>query len=138
MLEARQFQRVTSQIEIQILQAIVHLHLEDIQKAKAIFMAALAQGEPEGYRRIYLDGGQPVAQLLEYCRMVKTENHYNLPTSGFVDSLLDDIKQEMDRMQNAQLVGKNYKNREFNSRLSRRIFCIITLIRRNKGRVRYG
>jgi hypothetical protein len=35
-------------------------------------------------------------------------------------------------------VGKNYKNREFNSRLSRRIFCIITLIRRNKGRVRYG
>ena len=66
--QAKQFQRIATAIEIQVLQAILQYSLGEIQPAVKTIRSALALGEPEGFRRIYLDGGQPIAELLVYCQ----------------------------------------------------------------------
>ncbi len=86
--EAERFQRVTSQIEILVLQAMVCDALGELDPAIQKLCRALALGEPAGYRRTFLDGGQPVAQLLPYCRSRATETGSLLPTAGYIDSLL--------------------------------------------------
>jgi LuxR family maltose regulon positive regulatory protein len=109
MLEARQFQRVTSQLEIQILQAVAYLTLGDVQRAGIFFNAALAQGEPGGYRRIFLDGGKPVARLLENCRAEKSEKDFNLPTIGYIDGLLESIGKEAGKWEIPQTLSRETK-----------------------------
>lgn len=85
--EAERFQRVTSQIEILVLQAIVHDALGELEPAIQSLCRALAMGEPEGYRRIFLDGGQPVAKLLAHCRSRALASASLLPTVDYLDSL---------------------------------------------------
>ncbi|MCE5207450.1 MAG: LuxR C-terminal-related transcriptional regulator [Chloroflexi bacterium] len=86
--EAVRFKRVTSQIEIQILQAITSYELGDIDQATKIFRQALALGEPEGYRRTFLDGGAPVADLLALCQSSPNDPDSVLPSSVYIESLL--------------------------------------------------
>ncbi|GAP15715.1 ATP-dependent transcriptional regulator [Longilinea arvoryzae] len=86
--DAECFQRVTSQIEILVLQAIAWDALGDQPRAVKNLLQALTLGEPEGYRRVFLDGGQPVANLLTSCRCVAIETGSLLPTAGYIDSLL--------------------------------------------------
>jgi LuxR family maltose regulon positive regulatory protein len=95
LLEAERFQRVTSQIEILVLQAMAqsaaHSALGD-EGAKKTLLRALALGEPEGYRRVYQDEGWRLADLLGQCRSVQQESGSQFPSMAFIDSLLEAIQ----------------------------------------------
>jgi LuxR family maltose regulon positive regulatory protein len=55
--QAHQFKRVSSQIEILVLRAMIERALGERDQAVQTLLSALALGEPEDYRRIYLDEG---------------------------------------------------------------------------------
>jgi LuxR family maltose regulon positive regulatory protein len=99
--EAERFQRVASQIQILILQAMTQSALGDERAAKTL-LSALALGEPEGFRRFYLDEGWRLTHLLRQCQAVQAESGSHLPSLAFIDSLLAairpiGIKQEPER-----------------------------------------
>jgi LuxR family maltose regulon positive regulatory protein len=56
--------RLGSVIEILILQALAHQAQDDIQSGLVPLQQALTLAEPEGYIRMFLDEGPPMAQLL--------------------------------------------------------------------------
>lgn len=58
--------RIASQIDIQIAQALAWRAAGDEPQALDILRAALALAEPEGYRRIFTDEGEPLAALLTH------------------------------------------------------------------------
>jgi LuxR family maltose regulon positive regulatory protein len=86
-----QLKRVTPQIQILILQAMAQAALGD-EGAPKTLLRALALGEPEGFRRFYLDEGWRLAELLRQCRSVQQESGSHLPSLAFIDSLLDAIQ----------------------------------------------
>lgn len=88
--EAERFQRVTSQIEILILQALVGYALGD-DRAKDTMLQALALGEPEGYSQIYLDEGQRIIGLLQQCQSARQVANNALPSLGFIEQLLKEF-----------------------------------------------
>jgi LuxR family maltose regulon positive regulatory protein len=92
--ETTRFQRVTSTIEIQVLQAIVQFSLGETEQAVITFRSALALGEPEGYRRIYLDSGRPVSELLALCQSELKESNSPLPSAAFIESLQEALRGE--------------------------------------------
>jgi LuxR family maltose regulon positive regulatory protein len=89
--EAESFQRVTSQIQILVLQSMAQSALGDERAAKTL-LRALALGEPEGYRRVYLDEGWRLSELLQQCRSIQQESGSHLPSLTFIDSLLEAIQ----------------------------------------------
>ncbi|MDI6694300.1 MAG: LuxR C-terminal-related transcriptional regulator [Anaerolineales bacterium] len=91
LLQAERFQRVTSQIEIFVLLAMVQSALGDEGATKTL-LRALALGEPEGYRRIYLDEGWRLTELLRQCRSMQQESGSHLPSLAFLDSLLEALQ----------------------------------------------
>jgi LuxR family maltose regulon positive regulatory protein len=93
LLEAERFQRVTSQIQILVLQAMVQAALRD-EGAKKTLLRALALGEPEGYRRFFLDEGWRLVELLRQSRSVQQESGSHLPSLAFLDSLLEAIQRK--------------------------------------------
>lgn len=88
---AERFQRVTSQIQILILQAMAQFALGN-ERATKTLLRALVLGEPEGYRRIYLDEGSRLADLLRQCRTAQEESGSHFPSLPFIDSLLESIQ----------------------------------------------
>jgi LuxR family maltose regulon positive regulatory protein len=86
--KAEQYKRFTAQIEILVLQAIAQYALGEADQAVKTFLRALAMGEPEGYRRIYLDEGRPIVELLSCCLSVPRERDDFLPTLPYIESLL--------------------------------------------------
>jgi LuxR family maltose regulon positive regulatory protein len=91
LLEAERLQRVQSQIQIIILQAMAQSALGD-EGAGRTLLRALALGEPEGYRRFFLDEGWRLADLLRQCRSVQQELVSHLPSLAFIDSLSEAIQ----------------------------------------------
>jgi LuxR family maltose regulon positive regulatory protein len=91
LLEAERFQRVTSQIEIFVLLAMAQSALGE-EGAKKTLLRALELGEPEGYRRVYLDEGWRLAGLLGQCRSMQQESGSYLPSVAFIDSLLEALQ----------------------------------------------
>ena len=89
-LGAERFHRVTSQIEILILQALIRFALGD-EHAKDIFLQALALGEPAGYQQIYLDEGQRLSPLLRQCQTAQLDSGSYLPSADFLERLLGAI-----------------------------------------------
>lgn len=89
--EAQRYQRLTSQIAILVLQALVEFALQD-GRASDTLLKALALGEPEGYRRIFLDEGRRLVTLLRQCRAAQQVTGGYLPSPAFVDSLLAAIQ----------------------------------------------
>ena len=57
--------RTGSTIELLVLQAIAHQRRGDVPEALAPLERALSLAESEGYRRIFVDEGSPMAVLLE-------------------------------------------------------------------------
>ena len=57
-------QRIASQIDIRIAQALALQAAGDLSPASAALRTALALGEPEGFRRVFSDEGEPLAALL--------------------------------------------------------------------------
>jgi LuxR family maltose regulon positive regulatory protein len=91
LLEAERLQRVTSQIQILVQQAMVQIALGG-EEATRTLLRALALGEPEGYRRVYLDEGWRLADPLRQCRSAQQESGSHLPSLAFIDSLLEAIQ----------------------------------------------
>ena len=89
--EAERFQRGASQIQILILQAMAQSALGN-ERATKTLLRALAMGEPEGFRRFYLDEGWRLTDLLRQCRVAQTESGGHLPSLAFIDSLLESIE----------------------------------------------
>jgi LuxR family maltose regulon positive regulatory protein len=56
--------RMGSVIEILVVQALAHQAQDDLPQALASLERALALAEPEGYLRIFVDEGPPIARLL--------------------------------------------------------------------------
>ena len=62
---AEEGERTGSVIEILVLQALAHQMQGNISAALVPLERALTLAEPEGYVRIFVDEGQPMAALLE-------------------------------------------------------------------------
>jgi len=88
----KKFQRVTSLIEILVLQAMTRDAMGEMDLAVPILLHALALGEPEEYRRIFLDEGEPIARLLINCQQAQRRSHDQLPSLGYIESLLETIR----------------------------------------------
>ncbi|MGA7606161.1 MAG: LuxR C-terminal-related transcriptional regulator [Anaerolineales bacterium] len=88
--EAERFQRVSSQIQILVLQAMAQFALGN-ERGTKILLRALELGEPEGFRRFYLDEGWRLLDLLRQCRATQEEAGSHLPSLAFIDSLLEAI-----------------------------------------------
>jgi len=93
LLEVEKFQRISSRIEIYLLQAMAYDFLGD-EIALHILQSALAMGEPEGYRRIYLDEGSRLYDLLVRCQTAQEKSNSYLPSASFIDSLLQSIQHD--------------------------------------------
>jgi LuxR family maltose regulon positive regulatory protein len=89
--EAERFKRGASQIQILVLQAMAQFALGN-ERATKTLLAALALGEPEGYRRFYLDEGWRLVDLLRLCRAAQEESGTHLPSLAFIDGLLEAIE----------------------------------------------
>ena len=113
--QANQFQRVATTIEIQVLQAIIQYALGEIEPAVKTFRNALALGEPEGFRRVYLDGGQPIAELLAYCQSEPQEFESLLPSNAFISSLLADLHGEVQSASTSQ-TGSRISREQFTAK----------------------
>ena len=61
---AEEGRRMGSVIEILVLQALAHQAQGNIKSALASLERALTLAEPEGYVRIFVDEGKPMAELL--------------------------------------------------------------------------
>lgn len=88
LLGAERFKRVKSQIEILTLQAILQDTLGDLSTAKSTLLKALRLAEPEGYRRVFLDGGYPVAEILTVILQEPMISSDGLHFVAYVESLL--------------------------------------------------
>ncbi len=65
---ASEWQRLTKRmgrvIEILVLQALAFQGKKDMDQALAVLERALSLAQPEGYCRVFLDEGEPMAKLL--------------------------------------------------------------------------
>lgn len=91
---AEYFIRVSSEIQILILQAMVQFTLQN-EEATKVLIHALALGEPEGFRRYFLDEGVKLFSLLRKCRSLQQASGSHFPSIKFIDSLLEAIQRTM-------------------------------------------
>jgi LuxR family maltose regulon positive regulatory protein len=92
--KAEQFTRVTSQIEILVLVAMVEDALGQGDQAVRTLLRALALGEAEDYRRIYLDEGRVIAELLARCLDAQRQSGAYYPSLQYIESLLEVCRRE--------------------------------------------
>jgi LuxR family maltose regulon positive regulatory protein len=90
--QAEKFQRVAPTIEILVLQALAQHALGEMDRAVSVLIQALALGEVEDYRRIFLNEGESMARLLVRCRQARQSSRTQLPSSGYIQSLLETIQ----------------------------------------------
>ncbi len=107
--ESERLHRAFGQIQILILQAMAQSALGD-KGATETLLRALALGEPEGYRQVFVDEGRRLADLLRQCRSAQQESGSYLPSLAFIDSLLEAIQRaetgrEFDRRSVEQMPG---------------------------------
>ncbi|MBG0786196.1 MAG: hypothetical protein H0S79_13955 [Anaerolineaceae bacterium] len=86
------FKRVSSYIEILILQAEAHFALGD-PDPETFLLKALALGEPEGFRRLFISEGHRITPLMQQCKTVQLNSAAILPSLTFIESLLEKIQQ---------------------------------------------
>jgi LuxR family maltose regulon positive regulatory protein len=103
LLEAERFQRGASQIQILVLQAMAQYALGN-ERATKTLLHALTLGEPEGFRRFYLEEGWRLAELLRQCRAAQKDSGSHLPSLAFIDSLLVSIQGTGNRQQADQVL----------------------------------
>ncbi|MBI5666981.1 MAG: tetratricopeptide repeat protein [Chloroflexi bacterium] len=64
LVEAQQEGRTRSELEIKLLLALAYAAAGESNRAREALIQALALGQPEGYRRVFLDEGDELAALL--------------------------------------------------------------------------
>lgn len=132
--------RMGSVIEILVLQALAHQAQGDVPTALVPLERALALAEPEGYVRIFVDEGRPMATLLE--KMVRQGN---VPVRAYLRKLLaaygppDGVRETPGRAAGAEglldplserelevlrLIAQGLSNREIGKRLFRALSTI--------------
>jgi LuxR family maltose regulon positive regulatory protein len=84
--------RLSSVIELLILQALAYQAQGDIKPALAPLERALTLAEPEGYVRIFLDEGEPMAELLG--RMNASREGHTARQKTYVQKLLGAFRTE--------------------------------------------
>jgi LuxR family maltose regulon positive regulatory protein len=88
------FKRLASKIEILVLKAMIEDALDEHDQAVDTLLSALALGEPEDYRRIYLDEGPGIADLLVRCRDKQRQTGAYSPSLPYITGLLEACRQE--------------------------------------------
>jgi LuxR family maltose regulon positive regulatory protein len=78
--QAEQSGRLGSALELRILRSLAHARNGDIRQAEKDLEKALAQAEPEGYVRIFVDEGEPMEALL---RRLATRHGLRCKTRGY-------------------------------------------------------
>ena len=63
--DAHRNERLRSELEILCAQALAYAQQENSARAHKLLTQALALAQPKGYRRTFLDQGEPLAQLLQ-------------------------------------------------------------------------
>ncbi len=63
--DARSNGRIRSELEINILMTLAYAALGELTQANLTLLQALAIAQPEGYRRLFLDEGEPLAKILQ-------------------------------------------------------------------------
>jgi len=91
---AERFRRLTSQIEVLVQLALAQHALGD-EACLATLLRALALGEPEGYRRVYLDEGARLRVLLAACASERNGLSGYLPSQAFIEDLIGAIDREV-------------------------------------------
>jgi LuxR family maltose regulon positive regulatory protein len=76
LLAAEEGGRTGRVIEILVLQALAHQTLEAVPAALACLERALTLAEPEGYVRVFIDEGPPMASLLRAAAKLGTTRNY--------------------------------------------------------------
>lgn len=66
--DAQRQERWKQVIEMKVLQALAHSMRDEEQEALAILAQAMQLAEPEGYVRIFVDEGAPIASMLSRLR----------------------------------------------------------------------
>ena len=124
--------RMGSVIEILVLQALAHEAQGDIPAALAPLERALTLAEPEGYVRIFVDEGMPMARLLyealsqgvepDYIRrllaafpVAEPEQTASSPTRGSKSELVEPLSER--ELEVLQLIAEGLTNQEVASRL---------------------
>ena len=64
-------------------------HWAKRDQAVDTLFSALALGEPEDYRRIYLDEGRAIGELLARCQVKQQQSGTYFPSIQYIESLLD-------------------------------------------------
>ena len=77
--------RAGSVIEILILQALTARARDDVSAARVALHAAIALAQPEGYVRIFVDEGEPMAALLRAAAQERI-------SAGYVTSAADCLR----------------------------------------------
>ncbi len=88
----RRFKRMTSQMEVLVLRSIIQYAMEDPDAAAGSLLEALALGEAEDFRRVFLDEGQSIAPILARCHEIQQRSTNVLPSSGYIESLLEALQ----------------------------------------------
>jgi LuxR family maltose regulon positive regulatory protein len=76
LLAAEEGGRTGRVIEILVLRALAHQRLGDIPAALACLERAMTLAEPEGYVRVFIDEGPPIASLLQAAAKQGTARNY--------------------------------------------------------------
>lgn len=124
--------RITREIEILILQAIVHQAKDENEKAMSVLEQALVLAEPEGFIRTFVDEGSAVARLLYEALSLEIKPDYvQQLLSVFPNIEAEPVKQNIQQtpegewveplsereLEVLQLIAKGLTNREVGERL---------------------
>ena len=123
--------RMGSVIEILVLQALAHKAQGDISAALMPLQQALALAEPEGYVRLFVDEGKPMAQLLSEAAAhgimpdyigkllavfeAEEQKSADKPDLSSTQPLIDPLSQR--ELEILQLIAQGLSNREIAERL---------------------
>ena len=136
-----------SVIEILVLQALAHEARGDIPAALVPLERALTLAEPEGFIRIFVDEGRPMAQLLSEAAAhgnmpnytdkllaafeaeeQKSADESHLPHAPSAQSLIEPLSQR--ELEVLRLIAQGLSNREISERL---FLALITVKGHNRN-----
>ncbi|HEU5099508.1 MAG TPA: LuxR C-terminal-related transcriptional regulator [Roseiflexaceae bacterium] len=83
--EAHEAGRTRSELEIAVLMALAYAACQDVLRAMQTLLQVLVMAQPEGFQRLFLDEGEPVAKLLAQSVERRAQNN---PIHAYVEQLL--------------------------------------------------